>query len=202
MKMKLLAAAAALSLGASATAAHADTLTFSDLFGCYGSGEGCPMLPNMTFDGTNLTYTSGDYLLSFAGGVYAHIGDGTNVAGTFNWHDGPDNAVGTVLSLSRIDGTAFDLVSFDYSSGNLLVAAPGFGLAASGSGTVSAGFTNITTATFTSPGTTTQLDNIVLNAATGAVPEPATWALMMLGFGGLGHAMRRKAKVSSRLRFA
>ena len=26
----------------------------------------------------------------------------------------------------------------------------------------------------------------------GAVPEPATWAMMLLGFGGIGFAMRRK----------
>ena len=34
------------------------------------------------------------------------------------------------------------------------------------------------------------------------VPEPATWAMMMLGFGGAGYAMRRKPKVTSRIRFA
>lgn len=35
-----------------------------------------------------------------------------------------------------------------------------------------------------------------------AVPEPATWAMLMLGFGGTGYAMRRKNKVGSRIRFA
>ena len=39
-------------------------------------------------------------------------------------------------------------------------------------------------------------------AATGAVPEPATWAMMMLGFGGMGYAMRRKNKVATRIKFA
>ena len=29
-------------------------------------------------------------------------------------------------------------------------------------------------------------------AVTGAVPEPATWAMMLLGFGGIGMAMRRR----------
>ena len=42
----------------------------------------------------------------------------------------------------------------------------------------------------------------VLNPASGAVPEPATWAMMMLGFGGMGYAMRRNAKVSTRIRLA
>jgi hypothetical protein len=37
---------------------------------------------------------------------------------------------------------------------------------------------------------------------TSAVPEPATWAMMFLGFGGLGYAMRRKPKVGTRIRFA
>src|SRR5438270_2107920 len=32
-----------------------------------------------------------------------------------------------------------------------------------------------------------------------AVPEPATWALMLLGFGGIGMAMRRSRKTSGRL---
>lgn len=30
--------------------------------------------------------------------------------------------------------------------------------------------------------------------AAGAVPEPATWAMMLLGFGGIGFAMRRQRK--------
>jgi len=34
----------------------------------------------------------------------------------------------------------------------------------------------------------------------GAVPEPATWAMMLLGFGGIGIAMRRRRSVQ--LRFA
>jgi hypothetical protein len=35
-----------------------------------------------------------------------------------------------------------------------------------------------------------EVDNFVI----GAVPEPATWALMLLGFGGIGLAMRRRRK--------
>lgn len=37
---------------------------------------------------------------------------------------------------------------------------------------------------------------------TGAVPEPATWLMMILGFGGIGGLMRRSASVTRRLRFA
>ena len=40
--------------------------------------------------------------------------------------------------------------------------------------------------------------NFRIVAALGAVPEPATWALMILGFGAIGGAMRRKTKASVR----
>ncbi len=35
-----------------------------------------------------------------------------------------------------------------------------------------------------------------------AIPEPATWGLMILGFGAVGAAMRRKKTVSAKLNFA
>jgi hypothetical protein len=45
-------------------------------------------------------------------------------------------------------------------------------------------------------------DNITLNIARapvvdGAVPEPATWAMMILGFGLVGGALRRRTETSS-----
>ncbi|MBA2466428.1 MAG: PEPxxWA-CTERM sorting domain-containing protein, partial [Sphingomonas sp.] len=33
-------------------------------------------------------------------------------------------------------------------------------------------------------------------AGPGAVPEPATWAMMLIGFGATGAAMRRRRKVA------
>lgn len=38
------------------------------------------------------------------------------------------------------------------------------------------------------------LDSVSLNAANGAVPEPASWALMLLGFGAVGFGLRRTRK--------
>ena len=38
---------------------------------------------------------------------------------------------------------------------------------------------------------------------TAAVPEPATWAMMLVGFGAVGYTMRRrKSKVTTRVQFA
>lgn len=42
---------------------------------------------------------------------------------------------------------------------------------------------------------------ITISAATAAVPEPAAWALMVLGFGAIGAAMRRREQ-RTRVRFA
>ncbi len=36
----------------------------------------------------------------------------------------------------------------------------------------------------------------------GAVPEPATWAMLLLGIGGIGFSMRRRSKVSRTLTYA
>jgi hypothetical protein len=56
-----------------------------------------------------------------------------------------------------------------------------------------------TSVTFSSTGNSFEVDNLAVG---GAVPEPATWAMMMLGFGGLGFAMRRKPKAAMRIRYA
>ncbi|MGR6331175.1 PEPxxWA-CTERM sorting domain-containing protein [Sphingomonas sp. XXL09] len=50
--------------------------------------------------------------------------------------------------------------------------------------------------------TNAELDVTGFTTATAAVPEPATWALMILGMGAVGFAMRRRSKVSTTLRFA
>jgi hypothetical protein len=37
-----------------------------------------------------------------------------------------------------------------------------------------------------------QFDNVAVNFATAGVPEPTSWALMILGFGGVGATLRRR----------
>lgn len=46
------------------------------------------------------------------------------------------------------------------------------------------------------------IDNVSFAPAIAAVPEPATWGMMLMGFGGLGYAMRRRRSTVARIRFA
>ena len=46
------------------------------------------------------------------------------------------------------------------------------------------------------------LDNISLNSPTGSVPEPSTWAMMLLGFGAIGVSMRRRRQTQNLLQVA
>lgn len=59
----------------------------------------------------------------------------------------------------------------------------------------------ITGARFQSAGQSFEFDNLASIAAT-AVPESATWAMMLTGFGALGFAMRRRPAANVRIRFA
>lgn len=57
------------------------------------------------------------------------------------------------------------------------------------------------------PGTylyTSASDNLIINIGqpTGAVPEPATWAMMLLGFGAIGWAFTRKRRRAGSLQLA
>jgi hypothetical protein len=45
--------------------------------------------------------------------------------------------------------------------------------------------------------TTAMSGNVVIASVAGAVPEPATWALMLVGFGGIAFALRRRKAVSA-----
>lgn len=43
---------------------------------------------------------------------------------------------------------------------------------------------------------------LIVSQVAGAVPEPATWAMLITGFGGIGVAMRRRAKVRTTVAYA
>jgi len=51
-------------------------------------------------------------------------------------------------------------------------------------------------------GTISAFGTATTSPATSAVPEPATWALMIVGFAMVGGALRRRHKAAARVRFA
>lgn len=54
----------------------------------------------------------------------------------------------------------------------------------------------------TDPGGVTFDNFSFTTSATAAVPEPATWAMTIVGFGAIGGALRRRIKIATRVRFA
>jgi hypothetical protein len=56
---------------------------------------------------------------------------------------------------------------------------------------------NIITITTSDPSYDYSIDNIGFNQATPGVPEPAAWALMLVGFAGLGAALRQRRALSA-----
>jgi len=198
MKTVHMMAAAVLALTAGAAAqAQTSTLTFDGLIDVYGDGN--PISP-LTGDSQAITYVESGYQLTLhtsndPSALYgAHIGDAGGLH-TFNWHDSGDNLYGAYVTLSKVGGGTFNLLGFDYASDDLTVTDGTTSILLNGSGNVSANLFNVTSVTFSSLNyTNNQLDNVQVS---GAVPEPASWALMLGGFGLVGGAMRsRKRSVS------
>jgi hypothetical protein len=197
MKKVHMMAAAVLALTAAAAQAQTSTLTFDNLNGIYGDGNS---LGPLTGDGQTIAYVESGYMLTLhttndpSAFFGAHIGDAGG-SQTFNWHDDGDNLYGAYVTLSKVGGGSFNLVGFDYASNDLTVTGGGTSLSLSGAGNVPANLLKVNSVTFSSLGYTyNQLDNVQVS---GAVPEPASWALMLGGFGLVGGAMRsRKRSIS------
>jgi hypothetical protein len=130
----------------------------------------------------------------------------------------PDDVFGTLLVITKTGGGLFNLVSLDVANlsnpGSPISVSPGGGFRIEVSGVpggddvfgpgsstfVTESPTDLTNiseldinlVSFTGAGATFAVDNIVLSA--GTVPEPSTWAMMLLGFAGLGFAGWRELR--------
>ena len=203
MKTVYMIAAAALALAAGTAVQAQTTLTFDSLQNQYGDGG--PYISGITGDGQFLSYTESGFMLTLHttngssctdGTCFgAHIGDGTGTPQTFNWHDSADNEPGAYVTLTKVGGGNFSLLSFDYySDGGLSVTGGAYSLNYDAGGGTIGGLLNVNSVTFYGPGDN-QLDNITVS---GGVPEPTSWAMMVGGFGLAGAAMRRRRKVALR----
>ena len=151
---------------------------------------------------------------------------GTPLSSIFANNIGSDamNVFNGALSFAAPTTDGFDYIinfsqafAYDPSKGNLLldvtipvgstVGGPGFFLASydtanrenDGVFSVNAVFDgSATSGVANTAGTITQFTGAAL---AGGVPEPATWALMIIGFGGVGGTMRRRAKVQTNVSF-
>jgi len=196
MKLTNILAALVLGLGAAAGHAGAEVLTFDSLtkFGFYGNGEA--LLASMSANGQSLSYQEAGFLVTLttpnAPDGAAHIGDGTYAPQTFNWHDGLENGADSFVTLTRVGGGRFNLVSFDYYTDGSVLSADGKQVGVLQDwGAWGAGLNGISELRLSS-GAFNELDNInVVNAS--AVPEPETLPLLLSGLAVVA-AMRRRRR--------
>jgi PEP-CTERM motif len=184
MRKLLIALAGATALTAASAANAALTI------GAAGSTNGTvnPTVTSPTtleFDTTNAA--AGDYLSFF------QFNNDGFTAGVFSATASTVPLAGTTVGLLQLftGGTVTNGV---YSGGTLVTGGSISG--SSNSLTLSTPLTPNTNYTFQYSGTLANSGNISGNAAFGmaAVPEPAAWALMLLGFGGIGMAIRRRRR--------
>lgn len=81
-----------------------------------------------------------------------------------------------------------------------------FSVFANGSALTAGSFTSTTATTsgrsFYASGSAQGGETFVVTPVAGAVPEPTTWMLMLIGMAGVGFSMRRKAKQTVRVLYA
>lgn len=194
--------AAALSACAWTADAAVQVLDFDDLA---KAGTGRDYIAGPSFDYGGFTFTSAysespHFLIWQQDAVENADPDG----GTFahRWDRFP-------MTISRTDGSLFDLISFDFAdifnsgarANNNMTLTYGDGRTESLSAT-SDGLAGLQTLSLNRSGLTSisiaanpyewwQIDNFTVGSAA-AVPEPATWAMMIVGFGGIGTTLRRR----------
>jgi hypothetical protein len=145
-------------------------------------GDGFSGVSSTTFGnvyGFDTTTGTGNWLGFPTGSATLSFASGTNSLGFFL--TGVQELFGSTLTLTQNDGasTVYDLSSLIAANGG----AGFFGVVDS---------TSFSSATLFRPGNDAWgIDDLVFNAQN-AVPEPATWAMMIVGIGFAGAAMRRK----------
>lgn len=220
MKRTLIALAATAAAFAVAPAANAATLlTFGQ------AGQGSPITAtangaqtqttiaanNVGIDITQLFGSGAGTLSAFLNLSATSTGNATNVAGfiaqmysgTFSIWSGAGNT-GTNYLSGTFSGANFG--SAGGASTTLSGSQPGFNVTFTSSyfGTVlpdravSFSFANVSPGLGICGNTVCGFTSSVSGTFSGGVPEPATWGLMLLGFGAVGSAMRRRQRVAVR----
>lgn len=195
MTLTNILAALALGWGAAAGQAGAETLTFDSLtrFGFYGNGEA--LLGSMRANGQSLSYQESGFLVTLttpnAPAGAAHIGDGTYAPQTFNWHGGLENEADSFVTLTRVGGGRFNLVSFDFYTDHSVLSADGNQVGVLQDwGAWTTGLNGVSELRLSS-GAFNELDNINVESAS-AVPEPETLPMLLGGLAIVAAMGRRR----------
>jgi hypothetical protein len=141
-----------------------------------GSGQadvtGATITNNNTYD----ILTGNIYLTNYQGMQDIEFGLTSGVAGTVNFVISALSATGApeTFNFTENVGTGDTFYAFLASNGESI--------------------TNVYFSAGNPPTAFSLIKQVRIDLAAGAVPEPATWAMMLLGFGGIGVAMRRRRK--------
>lgn len=190
MKTFLIAAAAA-AVFAAAPAAATVTVTFDSLVAPTYLGNG----DSVTDSGFTFTSNSGAY-------NYLWDGSATNSNGTNNLVSSGFFGAGPGFTITKVGGGSFKLVSFDaaisfYSTQTTATLTAGSAVVnytpTLTTYTVNQTGSSITISNGLTDGYWT-IDNVVFGSA---VPEPASWSMLITGFGLIGFAARRRAALAA-----
>lgn len=158
-----------------------------------------------------LMLTSGTLAFAIAAATPAAAADyvfsaGTVFSGSFSFTDETltafsGNLAGRAFTLANVGFVPAPYNTVGGTTGGELVITGNFGGSTSGNDFTfafdpSAPVTS-TLLTYTTPATGIATATLSISPASSAVPEPATWAMMIAGFGVVGYAMRRR-----KIRFA
>ncbi len=166
--------------------------------GCFGAG--CDPTTGTSTLGT-LTFTSSTFNQTTDMTGFLSLGGNPDGLGTFSLGTSPRNFTGDVFSLL----VNFTAPSATDPSGSVFSALLTGAVTNSGGGSVFFNFDDTARLFTSSAGPFSLLINdigvsagssgaIISGQLQAAVPEPGTWAMMLLGFGAIGYSMRRRRK--------
>lgn len=190
LNLKTILAGLTAAIALSAGQAHASTWLLT-----YTSGDGAPFTANLTLDASDVMNAVGGFdALSLSGDVdgdaitglianpsqpLAHYSaDGMFIYDNVVWPTGAPALSNPGLFFSGASGNEYNLFSDNATTYELYRAQSGVGYLAHSVGTL---------------GLRSEASRD-LNARTGAIPEPGAWVMMIVGFGGIGAALRMRRR--------
>ncbi|HEV2594857.1 MAG TPA: PEPxxWA-CTERM sorting domain-containing protein [Sphingomicrobium sp.] len=148
--------------------------------------------------------SAGDYSFNYTAGAGTYYGSGTLTVGSSGQITGITGTANgsTILGLSTYAGA--DNLLYDGTNGtNAWLDFMGLSFAITGNafgiGNTNGGDYGITDMVSNPGGACCGAHPADLQISIAAVPEAATWAMMLVGFGGIGFAMRRQRNGTARL---